>query len=42
MAHELRDAGGRDAAETLQRWGKPKKVMGGGEEKEKEENKGGK
>jgi hypothetical protein len=42
MSHERGDAGGRDAAETLQRWGKPEKVVRGGEEEEKEENEGDK
>jgi hypothetical protein len=37
MSHERGDAGWRDAAETLQRWGKPEKVVRGGEEEEKEE-----
>ena len=42
ISHERGDAGGRDVAETLQRWGKPEKVMRGGKEKEKEKNEGGK
>jgi len=42
MALEGGDASGRDAAETLQRWGKPEKVVRGGEEEEEEENEGDK
>jgi hypothetical protein len=42
MSHERGDASGRDVAETLQRWGKPEKVVRGGEEEEEEENEGGK
>jgi hypothetical protein len=42
MSHERGDASGRDAAETLQRWGKPEKVMRGREEEKKEESNGDK
>lgn len=40
MSHERGDAGGRDAAETLQRRWKPEEVVGGGEEEEEEEKEG--